>query len=102
MDEDGKPGTSEAKLKEQPEVLLCIIGNTFPGVSDRVSFTATTSPDTGAYTSEAAFTDSTTPKVSPCTTKIPKNPKLQTPKPSMETLKLSRILAITEPQYPTE
>ncbi len=35
------------------------------------SFAATTSPDTGAYTSEAAFTDSTTAIASPAFTLRP-------------------------------
>jgi hypothetical protein len=35
------------------------------GAASNAVFTATTVPETGAYKSEAALTDSTTPKVAP-------------------------------------
>lgn len=44
---------------------------TLAGSSTSVLLTSTTSPDTGEYTSEAAFTDSTTPKVFFCVTVEP-------------------------------
>ena len=44
---------------------------TASGAAGTASFAATTSPASGAYTSEAAFTDSTTAQASPAATLRP-------------------------------
>jgi len=44
---------------------------TIPGSSARASLISTTVPETGAYTSDAALTDSTLPKLSPFWYSVP-------------------------------